>query len=190
VAKGDFKADPRAIIRAHWRTLADARTGRPMLRDWLEFTVPPLLVGGLCGAFDVQLGATASAGLLTVTGLLSAFLFGVVVQMSSRAMEFADRRPVPSRATSDHATFVEELAANAGYAFLVSVAAAVVFVLTAITTHLALRVTSAIGLAITVHLAMVLLMVVKRVFALTQQQLQQARSGADREERAARRRAS
>jgi hypothetical protein len=180
VARGDFKADPREIIRAHRRTYIDVRSGRPLLRDRLVFEVVPAVAGVLCGVFHVVVGTGASVGLLTVSGLLGALLFGVVVQVSSTAIDLADSLPEPGRATSDYATFLEELAANSSYASLVCILAAVVFVVASISSGWVLRVCSALGLAIAAHLALVLMMVMKRVFALTQQRLIRARTGADR----------
>jgi hypothetical protein len=56
----------------------------------------------------------------------------------------------------------------------------VVFVVASIGTHWILRVSSALGLAIAANLVLVLMMVMKRVFALTQERLRRARTGADR----------
>jgi hypothetical protein len=179
VARGDFKADPRTIVRAHRRTYLNATSERPRWQDRLTFDGLPLVIFLLCVIFNVRLPGGASVGLLTVSGLLSVFLFGVVVQLWARAMDLADARPEPSPATSEHAVYLEELAANAGYAVLVCIAAAVVFVVASIATHWVLRITSALGLAVSAHLVLVLLMVMKRVFAQTQERLRRARTGAD-----------
>jgi hypothetical protein len=167
-----------------------ARTGRARAWDWIAFGVPPLVVGGVCYWVHVALPTAASAGLLTVSGLLSAFLFSVITQISGRAMDLSDEKPEPSAATSAHAANLLELAANAGYASLVCIAAAAVFVIAAVSSHTWLHVSSAVGLALLVHLGMTLLMVMKRQFALTQDRLRRVRTGADRPERALRRHAS
>ena len=190
MSRGDSKPDPRKIIRAQWRTYIDVRSGRTRWQDHLLIEGAPLAVLAGCLALDVRLGSAASAGLLTVSGLLSVFLFGVVVQMATRAMELADSQPTPGPDTSAHAIYLEELAANASYASLVCITAAVVFVVASIGTHWVLRVSSAIGLAIGAHLVLVLMMVMKRVFSLTQERLNRARTGADLTERSAGRRAS
>lgn len=192
MARGDFKADPRNIIRAHRKTYVDVRTGRQRWQDRLTFDGLPVVAFGLCVAFDVRLDSGASAGLLTVTGLLALFLFGVVVQLSARAMDLADEQPEPGPATSQHAIYLEELAANAAYASLVCIFAAVVFVVVSISSHSnwVLRLSSGLGLAIGVHLVLVLMMVMKRVFALTQERLWRARTGADLPSDPGRRRAS
>jgi hypothetical protein len=189
VAKGDFKADPRQIVRAHRSTYIDARTGRPRWQDRLAFDGIPLAVLGLCLGFDVKLKPTASAGLLTVAGILGALLFGVVVQISGTAMGLADSQPEPGPATSSYAIFLEELAANASYASLVCILAAAVYVAASLGSGWVLRASSALGLALAAHLVLVLMMVMKRVFALTQERLRRARTGADRPSQAPHRRA-
>ena len=180
MARGDFKADPREIIRAHRSTYADARTGRPLFRDRLTFDGPPVAVLAICLGLDVRVPSLASVGLLTVAGLLGTLLFGVLVELSTRAMDMADDRPEPSAATSQHAIFIEELSANTAFASLMCVFAAIVFVVASIGTGWVLRVSSAVGLALGVEVVLVLMMVMKRVFALTQERLTRARTGADR----------
>jgi hypothetical protein len=186
---GGFKAGPWVIVSAHWRTYVDARGGTPRVRDWVEFGLPPLVAGGLSYYAHVKLSTAASAGLLTVSGLLGAFLFGVITQISNRAMDLAEEKPEPGSATTAHARNLGELAANAGYAGLVCITAAAVFVVASVSSHLWLRISSAVGLALAVHLGMTLLMVMRREFALTQERLSRVETGADRPERALRRRA-
>jgi len=179
VARGDSKADPRKIIHAHRRSYVDARTGKGRWQDYIILEVVPAAAGGVCLVLDVRLNSIASTGLLTVTALLSAFLFTLMLQLSERAMDWADSRPQPGPDTSSHATYLEELAANAGYASIVCIAAAVTFVIASVGTGWALRIASALGLALSAHLALVLMMVMKRVFALTQDRLNRARTGTD-----------
>jgi hypothetical protein len=94
-------------------------------------------------------------------------------------MDLADDRPLPGPTTSQHAIYLEELAANAAYASFVCIFAAVVFVVASIGSHWVLRISSGLGLAIGAHLVLVLMMVMKRVFSLTQERLRRARTGAD-----------
>lgn len=176
---GSVKVDPRNLIVAHYRTYIDVRTGRQRWQDYFLLAVLPIgcLIGCVFG--DVRLVTGASVGLLTVSGLLSAFLFGVMLQISERAMDWADSSPAPGPETSKHAIYLSELAANSGYASLVSVVAAIVFVVASASSGWVLRVSSAVGLALGLHMALVLLMVMRRVFALTQERLIRARTGAD-----------
>ena len=174
-----MKADPSRLVRAQYATLVDARNGRPLASDYVVFLAIPAGITVYCLLQRVRLPAAASGGLLTVAGLLSAFLFGVMLQISQRALDWADTGPTPSKQTSDHATFLGELAANSGYAALVSFVAAGLFVVAAVTTKTWLLWFSSVGLGVMAHLAFVLLMVIRRVFALTEERLNVAATGAE-----------
>jgi hypothetical protein len=176
---GSLKASPLRLIKAQWKTYVDANTGRIRWQDHVVFEGLPLVVLGICIWRDVHLGTTTATALLTATSLLGALLFGVMLQVSGRAMDWADTKPTPSEETSFHAKYLEELAANAGYASLVCIVDAMVFVVAATASKQLLEAASGIGLALGTHLILVLLMVMKRVFALTQERLTRARTGAD-----------
>lgn len=178
--RGTAKINPWNIIRAQHETYVDVNSGRGRVRDYILFDGLPILVFAFCLWRDVRLSAGASNALLTASGLLAALLFGVMLQISDRAMGWADSSPEPSKATTDHARFLRELAANSGYASLVCIAAAIAYVIASTTGHAKLEVASAFGLALGSHVALVLLMVMKRVFALTEERLTRARTGADR----------
>jgi hypothetical protein len=107
-------------------------------------------------------------------------LFGVLVELSARAVDMADEPSEPGPATSRQAIFILELAANTAYASLVCIFAAVVFVVASISAGWTLRVSSGVGLALAAHLILVLMMVMKRVFALTEERLQKARTSGER----------
>jgi hypothetical protein len=186
VAAGDSKIDVRNLIRAHRQTYIDARTGRPRAGDfWLIDGVPVLVLAG-CLTAGVRLNRPAAVGLLTISGILSALLFGVMLQVSDRAMSWAESDPEPGPATSSRAIFLKELSANAGYAALVCIAASITYLATSIPSAWATRsiwpgrLSSAFGLALGAHLVLVLLIVMKRVFALTESELNRVRTGASR----------
>jgi hypothetical protein len=174
------KASPWLLIKAHYRTYVDARTGRIRWQDHLVFEGVVAAVVGVSVWRDVHLGATTAGALLTASALLSALLFGVMLQISGRAMDWADSDPQPSRQTTEHATYLSELAANSGYASLVCVASALVYVVVLTSHGRLLEAASAIGLGLGAHLVLVLLMVMKRVYALTDERLRRAHTGAAR----------
>ena len=182
MARDNIKADPSLIIRAHRRTYIDVRTGHRHWQDYALIEIVPALLGIGCVLAKVTLPVAASVGLLTVSGLLSAFLFGVMLQVSERAMDWADSSPTPGRDTSSHATYLSELAANSGYASLVCIMTSAIFVVASASSGWLLRISTAVGLALALHMALVLLMVMKRVYALTTERLNRARTGADRRE--------
>jgi hypothetical protein len=179
----DIKANPSSIVRAHLATYQDVRSGKILLRDHLLFEALPALVGlGVSLGLRVQLTVPASAGLLTVTGLLAALLFGVMLQISDRAMEWADNPPAQGPETTDYSIFLRDIAANSGYASLVCIGAAIAFVAASVFRGWALVAFSGIGIMLGVHLVLVVLMVMKRVYALTQSRLNRVMTGADRPE--------
>jgi hypothetical protein len=181
MALRDIKANPSSIVRAHLATYRDARSGRILMRDHLLFEGIPLLLGlGVSLGLKLRLSVPASVGLLTVTGLLGALLFGVMLQVSDRAMEWADDPPPQGSGTTDYAIFLREIAANSGYASLVCIGAAIAFVAASVVDGWALIAFSGIGITLGLHLVLVVLMVMKRVYALTQSRLNRVMTGADR----------
>lgn len=52
------KANPWVIVKAHYATYVDARTGHSRLQDWVTFTAPPVVVLAGCLGGDVRLGST------------------------------------------------------------------------------------------------------------------------------------
>lgn len=173
-----MKANPTALIRAHYATLVDARTGRARPLDHLLFEGLPLVAFAGALVARVELPTAVSAGLLTVAGLLSAFFFQTMLSIAQRSMEWADEEPDPGPDISRRATFLAQIAANAGYAALVSLATSVAFVgASVVTGTVALRFLSSLGISLGVHLVLVLLMVVVRVFAITTERLTDTRTG-------------
>lgn len=184
--QGDSKIDITNIIRAHRQTYVDASTGDRRVPDLLLIDGLPVLFFVLCLLLDVRLDRSTAIALLTVTGLLSALLFGVMLQIADRAMSWAEGSPETGPATSGRAIFLRELAANAGYASFVCILAAITYLACSIQTEWAtrldwpIRMASAFGIALGTHLILVILIVMKRVFALTESELNRARTGADR----------
>ena len=72
---------------------------------------------------------------------------------------------------------MDQNAANAGYASLVCVLTAAIFVVASVAKGTWLTLFSAIGLALASHLVLVLLLVLVRVFALTDERLKDTRTG-------------
>lgn len=179
MTKASAKANPWNLVRAQRRTYVDAVSGKRRWRDILLLEGVPILASAGSLLVGVKLGSAVCVGLLTVAGLLSALFFGVMLQVSDRAIAWSDAVPEPSPATSSHATYLEELAANAGYASLVSITTALVYVVASVSAGKLLLWSSAIGIGLGIHLVLILFMVMKRVFALTQERLIRARTGAD-----------
>jgi hypothetical protein len=113
-----------------------------------------------------------------------------MLNIAQRAMEWADSGPEADTITVSRANLLEELAANAGYAALVCLAALVAFTVAAVDSTVADPngdsltgfIASVAGFALAGHLIVTLLMVMKRVYAVTVSSLDRVRSGeAERE---------
>jgi preprotein translocase subunit SecG len=178
-----MRANPWKLIQAHYRTLRDAETGKSRWRDYALFLGFPAGVYVLCIFLGTELPPEASAGLLTATGVLAAFFFGVVLQVAQRAMDLADQTYEPKSVKPDKATywqieFLKEIAASAGYACLISVlAAAVSLAALAATSKWLVVVFCSLSIALGVHLALLLTMVLSRVYALIVRRLRTAKVG-------------
>jgi hypothetical protein len=173
-----MKANPWPLIRAHYRTFVDYRDGSDRLRDYAFFLGVPAAVWIAACALRVQLPDTASAALLTTSGLLAGFFFGVMLQIATRSASWASEKPEPSKETSHQADFLEEIAANAGYASLVSIVTAATFAIAiAVGPQNAVVIFSGLGLALVTHLILMLCMVMVRVLAWTHDRLVDAKTG-------------
>jgi hypothetical protein len=173
-----MKANPWQLIRAHHRTFVAYPSGDRKIQDYALFWGLPLLIFIVCLALHATLPKGASTALLTTAGILTAFFFGVMLQVSQRSLEWAERGPEPGADTTWQAQFLQEIAANAGYASLISVVAAAIFVGALIATaEWLLVILSAAGLALAVHLALLVPMVLTRIYALTTDRLDEAQVG-------------
>ncbi len=175
--RGDAKIDPTEMVRAHYRTYVDARTDKVRWQDHALITGIPVLAAVACFAGNVLFTSTVSVGLFTALGLLAAVLLGIMLQIAKMAISWAGSNPAQGVNTSFRARYFEELTANSAYASLVSIASAAGFVLASESSGFMLRVASAIGIALALHMVLVLLMVLKRVFAYTKARLIDAEVG-------------
>jgi hypothetical protein len=173
-----MKANPWKLVQAHYRTLRDYRTAEKRWRDYALFLGVPALVFVGCMLLGATLPKGASTALLTTAGVLTAFFFGVMLQVAQRGMEWADQHPEPGAETTWQTKFLQEIAANAGYASLVSIVTAAVFVGALIATaNWLLVLLSSLGLALAAHLAIMVAMVLTRIYALTTDRLTEAEVG-------------
>ena len=167
-----------AIIRNHYRTYADVRTGVPLWREYSVSVVSPLAVLAICLATHVGLVGVVAVGLFVVSGIFGVYMFAAMVQKARRSTDWANSSPVPSEDTSFYATYLLEMVASMGYAALEFILASAVFVVASTSSGWIGTVASSIGIAVGVHAVVVLLAIIKRLFAITQAQLNRARTGA------------
>ncbi len=174
------KINPSPIVRSHLKVLVDGN-GRWSARDYLEQFGIPVAVGLALWIADVSISTGTGTAILTLSGLFAAFLFQLTVQLLDRAADWAQSDPDPGLPTSHYAGLLEELSASAGYASIISAttasaALAVVISQKGWPEHLL----AAITVTLLVHLAFTLLLVARRVFLLTRERLNAARTGTAR----------
>jgi hypothetical protein len=177
MARNEMKANPAPIISAHFHSFADGASGAVRPRDYGVFIALPLISGGVCFLLDGRFSTQAGESLLTLSGLLGALLFGALLLVSERAMSWADSPPGRGQRTSEQAVYLGRLTANAAYASLVCIATAGVFFVVSVSSGTALQISSALGVALGLHMVLTLLMVIRRVFLFTQARLYDARVG-------------
>jgi hypothetical protein len=175
------KLDVRPILSANRRTISDARTGKIRTIDILELVAFPATVGTL--SFVAGWRLRSPDALLAATGLLGAFLFGLMIRELEYTEDLAEGSRAPSRALSDQARIVTELSANAAYAALVSFALAGLLIVGNVAMSAsAPRWFTALTMVGMTHLGMVMVLLVRRVFTRIGERLTWARSGASRED--------
>lgn len=174
----DSKINPAPIIEGFRKTLVFT-DGRISLRDRIQQYVMPLSVGLISALLQLELSTNIGIAILTLSGLFSAFLFQLTIQVLERAASWNDTRPLPGPETSRHANLLAELSANAAYAALISAATAVAALLASITSSGGPeQIAVVLTLILLSHLGTTLLLVVRRVFLLTVERLNDARTGA------------
>lgn len=177
MAKSLIRLKP--VIVFHYSTLRDPRS-LPRLRDFAGFLFTPAALGVLAAILRIKISSTTAAALVTVTGILAAFFFQLSVQLLNRAADLALSNPTPSRETTDYASLLKLLSANAVYSALMAVAASTFALLAGISSC---GWTETLFVSLTVflcaHLAWTLMLIASRVFLLTQARLIFARTRPD-----------
>lgn len=175
--RGTSKIDPSPIIASHLRALVDA-DGKWSRRDYVEQFGLPGAAGLAVLIGDVAISTGTATAVLTLAALFAAFLFQLTVQLLDRAADWAQSDPPTGPATSRYAQLLAELSASAGYASFVSAVTASAALAVAITQRgWQERLLAATTVAFLLHLAATLLLVSRRVFLLTTERLNAARTG-------------
>lgn len=177
MSRSEMKANPAPIIAAHFASLSEGAGGPARRRDYALFLAAPLAAAGLCYWRELTFSNAAGQSLLTLSGLLGALLFGALLLVSERAMNWADSNPPRGSRTSEQALYLSRLSANAAYASLACIAAAGAFLWVSLADGEALRIASALGVALGLQMVLVLLLVIRRVFLFTQARITDARVG-------------
>ncbi|WP_101466400.1 hypothetical protein [Nocardia fluminea] len=147
-------------IRAHFDTFRDNTDGAPHIWDYIVFVGLPVAVGVVCAWRGVRLSDVS--GFLAGLAVFAALLFGLVVFVFQLRLQL---RASEISSTSTLARFVDQLFYNVNYAVVVGVATTGTGT---VAVHLANKNSapvwiSAILTALGLHLALTILMCVKRV---------------------------
>ena len=177
---GKSRLNPGPVVSGHFATFRESAPGLRK-RDILEQLVLPLLCGAVSTGLSVSLSETAAAGIVAVTGVLSAFGFQLAVNLLHRAATWNDTRPKPSPETSRYASLIQELSANTIYASFVSAMSAMVALAAGFLNGGWPERLLAGALALLLsHLVITMMLVMTRVHLLTRAQLNDARTGSSR----------
>ena len=177
------KIDVSEVVLSHVGTLYDARAERPSRLDrFMQFGLPLLVALTLAG---VGVRTPRTAEMLGVVSFLGGFLFALlilVLQMATTVSLETERAGVTKRSLR-RLVVLRELSANVGYCVLICLVAAVVLLLGTISVA-ALGWNSMLRqlldqpsvfafsvLAVLGHLLITLLMILKRIFTVTNREL-------------------
>lgn len=158
----------KPVVIAHHQTLVDARNDGRRPIDFVAQYAPAVSVGLILGVLEVlspktlNLGSVTSS-LLTTTGLLAAFLFGLAVTLLEKAIDLEAQV-----GDSDGRQRLREIAANTAYAAAVAAITTLVLLVGEIS---GTELITVVGLAGTVLLFTVGAMVLRRVFSETRTRL-------------------
>ncbi|MBW4716209.1 hypothetical protein [Saccharothrix obliqua] len=150
------------ILRDHWKTLVDARTGKTRALDIVAFYGTSTLVGVTAFLGEFQLRGLE--GVLSGVSIYTALLFGLLVHVFQLRIRMLDQPP----ATPEPVRLIDELEANVSYTVFVGVLTTALLITTIALTPKdtpASVVLSAPASALLVHLILSLLLVLKRTRA-------------------------
>jgi hypothetical protein len=172
VTRASGKVSPLPIIEGHYRTLVDARTGRVHKTDYFVQAGIPVVVGALAvwRIDDLHIGVALAGALAALAGLMGAFLFQLSIQLLTQIAQWADSAPDHGVATSRYGVLLEELSANTAYACVIAIVCAACLVGSAVAeAGWPERLLAGLSIGLLGHLALTLLMVLRRVFLLSQE---------------------
>lgn len=185
------KVNVTSVIRDHYATLRNARTGRASPADYVVMIGVPFALAGSVLFLRIELhGIIVLASAVSVFAALLFGLLGSVLNMILGAAREARERGGGTDATRRQAVIVEQFGANVAYAVLIAITAAVVVAVIAVATppnvdgvQVVPPPASAIATAVVAHLILTLLMLLKRTVRILRAQVAVARTGRDPENR-------
>ncbi|BBZ80037.1 hypothetical protein MANY_53740 [Mycolicibacterium anyangense] len=162
------KASVRPVVRAHFDTLRDDRSGEIRMLDLVLFAGVPVVAGLALGIFEFRMKDTAAvlAGLAVFTALL----FGLVIFVFQLRVQIKDDGRDRDRPRL--ASLIDETFANVTYSVVIGIVTTVVGVVAAAMADKDAGAPiwiSAVLAALGLHLVLTILMCLKRVHSAYQQ---------------------
>lgn len=162
------KFSPLAIVRDHYATYYSYRTKRTSRGDYLGSILVPLAVMVLASAFGFSPSNTTSLLLgiaMATTIVLTALVSTVFVPNTLAAI---DRRFGRGPERSQRCILLKELLANVSYTGLTAIGSIIIIFIAASSSGITKSYSSDIAIALSVHTLMILMMVFKRHYLMTQ----------------------
>lgn len=174
---GGSRISPAPIVVDHIRAI---RGSDGTVSPWdigRQFLVP-IVLGAAAMWAHLALPGEVAAALLAASGLIAAFTFQLTIVINEQvlALSAADVQPGPD--LSRRCTAMRYLSANAAYASLIALATAASATAAAIFEKgIPDQVATAVTTALSLHLLMVMLLVLRRVFVSSSKLLTQIAAG-------------
>ncbi|CAB4177481.1 hypothetical protein UFOVP998_61 [uncultured Caudovirales phage] len=161
------KINVKAIVLGHLETLKDAETGS-RANDVTLFYLMPLAASGTCAALGITLTANAIDVLTNALAIMAGLLFNLLVVL--QGLSASPARPRNERVRA----FTKEVYNNIAYAIIASLSALVPLVIAAgsESPQRSFVIASAVAIALVVHFALTMFMVLKRMHAMLSSEFQ------------------
>ena len=171
------KISPIKIIYTHYNSYINCNTKKIRWQDHMIFSCMPILSIILCFILQVKMQPVVISNFIIFTVMISAISFILMLYIANVAIDFLKTMPKKGVKTSSYAIYLEELSANAGYTFIMSLLTIFCFIMASTNTNIILNIFSAFSIGLFIHIILILFMMIKRIFAFTVQHLNYARTG-------------
>lgn len=154
------KINIRDIVREHWSTLKDDTTGS-QANDVLLFYGVPVAAAAICALLNITLNKDAINVLTNALAIMAGLLFNLLVVLQGLAAANAEQNQRVRE-------FAREVYNNIAYAIVASISALIPLAVAAgsLITGWVFLAASAVSIALVLHFALTMFMVLKRMHAM------------------------
>lgn len=169
------KIDVREIVLGHFDTLRDFGTGRPRVSDYLLFVGVPIAIGALVVLTHFGVTVNAVNGILMAFSIFAGLLFNLLVMVLTFLQ--SSHGSAGDRLLATRKELLRQISSNLSFAILcaVLVVIAAIIVLSLTDSARIGAVGSGIILAGSVNVALTLLMILKRMYALLMNEFERSK---------------